>query len=145
MARYDEKGRQIPDPTPVEWPLGLTRPRTLAEEIQRHIRGHVSELAAREGYETEEEANDFEVGDDWEEPLTAYEVMGAERVPDYSIDPKAPSSPVSGGAEAKPGAKPEGGENAAGEASPEDPAPNPAPKSRLSSAPKKSEGAFGRG
>lgn len=66
--------REYPDPTPVEVPLGYRRPPTLQEEISRIVRQQMSQQAAAEGFETFEEADDFEVDDD-PDPLSAYEML----------------------------------------------------------------------
>ena len=72
---HDEYGREIPDPTPRALPVGLKRPETLAEQIQRMVRTHVSDAAAQTGQETFQEADDFETGDDEDdEPSTPYEM-----------------------------------------------------------------------
>lgn len=73
VIRQDEKGREVPDPTPVEIPLGMKRPETLAEQVQRLVRRQVSEYAAMHGHETFEEADDLEVDDDFD-PSTPYEL-----------------------------------------------------------------------
>lgn len=74
MAKYNDKGEEIPDDTPVEMPLGFTRPLTIEERIARAIRGHISQMAADEGFETFEEANDFtEEGED-EMPVSEHEL-----------------------------------------------------------------------
>lgn len=75
--KYDELGRELPDDTPVEAPVGLKRPPTLHEMIAMHVRSAVfAQRAAQVGMETEEEANDFDLdGDDDEElPVTPYEM-----------------------------------------------------------------------
>lgn len=64
MATFDELGRQVPDPRPVEVPVGLKRPLTLQEEIKRFVRSELSTRAAAEGVETFEEADDFELDED---------------------------------------------------------------------------------
>lgn len=56
--------REEPDPTPVEWPAHLRRPPTLAEEIKRLVRIEVSRAAEEAGFESFEEADDFDVDDD---------------------------------------------------------------------------------
>lgn len=61
QTSHDERGREIPDQTPVELPAGCKVPESLDSMIARMVRGHVSELAAKEGMETFEEANDFEL------------------------------------------------------------------------------------
>lgn len=69
----DEHGREIPDPNPVEVPLGMKRPETLAEQVQRLVRTSVSAYAEMHGEETFAEADDLEVDDDFD-PSTPYEV-----------------------------------------------------------------------
>lgn len=73
--KYDEFGREIPDQTPVEIPIGFKRPLTLQEEIQRAIRGEMSRQAAAEGMESFEEANDFDTEDVLDDPRSNHEIM----------------------------------------------------------------------
>lgn len=70
---HDEKGREIPDQTPVALPIGWKAPPTLHEQIQRYIRNEVSRQAAELGEETFEEADDFYVEDD-PEMRSPYEI-----------------------------------------------------------------------
>lgn len=77
MAKYNESGEEMANGDPIEMPIGLKRPPSLHETIAMHVR---SAMFAREmseqGFETEEEANDFDVdGDDEpdELPITPYE------------------------------------------------------------------------
>lgn len=71
-ARHDANGGEVLDPTPMQPPLGYKRTPSLAEQIRQQI------LLAKIGLdddaieETEEEADDFEVGDDYE-PLSPHE------------------------------------------------------------------------
>jgi len=83
MAKYNERGQQIPDQTPIEVPLGWKRPETLTEQIRRLIRVQMSAAAVEEGKETFAEANDFDCGEeDPEAYLTPYEVVGmSEEIP----------------------------------------------------------------
>lgn len=62
--KFDDQGREIPDPTPVEVPFAARRPESLQDMIRRLVRTDVSKAAEQVGAETFEEANDFEVGDD---------------------------------------------------------------------------------
>lgn len=62
--RYNELGQECPDDTPVEVPLGMKRPPTLQEQIQMMVRTQLSRAAERNGHETFEESNDFDVDDD---------------------------------------------------------------------------------
>ena len=71
----DERGWEIPDPTPVEIPAGFSRPESLEAMVQRMVRTRVSDIAAEEGFETFEEADDFEVDEEdyVNDPSTPYE------------------------------------------------------------------------
>ena len=73
-GRLDEKGREIPDPTPVSLPVGFQTPEPLDVRIQRLVRTQLSNLADEQGYETFEEAEDFEVPDDDMDPATPFEM-----------------------------------------------------------------------
>ena len=59
-----------PDPTPVEIPLDMTRPESIEEMMARMINARFSVMAEAAGFETEEEANDFDTGepDEWSSP-----------------------------------------------------------------------------
>lgn len=69
----NEKGHEIPDPIPAAIPLQWQRPPTLQEQIKSMIRREMSQAAAQDGLETFEEADDFDVGDDFD-PQSPYEV-----------------------------------------------------------------------
>lgn len=76
MARFDAKGRHIPDPTPVEIPTGVRTPLSLADEIKRYVRHELSIRADAAQYETFQEADDFDVEeDDVEDWVSPYEVL----------------------------------------------------------------------
>lgn len=73
--KYDELGRELPDPTRIEAPVEFKRPETLEEKIARAV--YTLEWRKRvqaQGYETAEEADDFDVADDVELPTTQYEL-----------------------------------------------------------------------
>lgn len=73
--KYDERGRELPDPTPIAIPVGFNRPETLQEQIRRLVRNEFSQVAAATGFETFDEANDFDVPDaDAELHATEYEM-----------------------------------------------------------------------
>lgn len=106
MLGFDAKGREIPDPTPIEVAPGAIRPESLTSIMQRMIRQHLSQAAEEHGFESLEEANDFDVGEDeWDDQLTKYEVMGDEfgiaEVEDTEIrrdpEPGAPGEPLRSG------------------------------------------------
>jgi hypothetical protein len=73
MARYDDYGRELPDPTPVSVPAGFARPIALHEQIKRLIRTEMSRQAVTEEKESFEEADDFDVDEDGD-PLSPYEI-----------------------------------------------------------------------
>lgn len=73
MAIFNEKGQQIPDPTPIEVPLNFKRPLSIQEEIKRFVRSEFSQRAADQGHETFEEADDFVVEDELGEFVSPYE------------------------------------------------------------------------
>lgn len=71
--KYNERGEEIPDPTKPEVPLGFKRPESLAEQVKRLVRSEQMRMLARQsGHETFDEADDFEVGDDFD-PRSPYE------------------------------------------------------------------------
>lgn len=73
-ALHDEKGHEVPDQTPVALPVNFKRPETLAEQVQRLVRTQVSRQAGEAGFETFEESEDFEVGDE-QDPQSRYETF----------------------------------------------------------------------
>lgn len=120
-ARLDEKGREVVDPTPIAPPVGYKRPPTLVEQLRNMIRSDaLAREAAAAGYETFEEADDFDIADDPIDPKTPYEIgfepqisvaelrrrQAAEKaagfLPDDPATPRqgAPEAPASGGGEA---------------------------------------------
>lgn len=72
-SKLDQNGHEILDPTPKSIPVGFKRPETLQEQIRRLVRTEVSEAAGANGWDTFEEADDFEIDDDPEIP-TPYEM-----------------------------------------------------------------------
>lgn len=74
----DEHGREKPNPTPMQPPIGYKKQPTIAEQMRAAIR-QASLEAAQMGQETEEEANDFDVGEDME-PHSPWEH-------DFDVDP----------------------------------------------------------
>lgn len=73
QAVLDGFGQELPDPTPIAVPAGFKRPETLAEQVQRLVRTHISREAAEAGMETFEESEDFDIPDDPDDPTTVYE------------------------------------------------------------------------
>lgn len=89
-ARLDKNGHEILDPRPVEMPVGFHRPETLAEQIQRMVRTEFSEAASNAGFESFEDADDFDVEDEID-PGSPYEmefdpVLGREVSPQMVVE-----------------------------------------------------------
>lgn len=72
MSYIDENGREVLDDTPVALPVSFKRPPTLQEQMRAMIK-QMSIEASQEGAETLEEADDFDIGDDYD-PTSPYEV-----------------------------------------------------------------------
>lgn len=71
--RHNSDGEEILDPTPMQPPLGYKKTLSLHEQIAQQVRRMKLELLRDDDVmETDEEADDFEVGDDFE-PLSKYE------------------------------------------------------------------------
>jgi len=71
--RHNEKGEEILDPTPMQPPLGYKKSLSLSEQIAQQVRiSLIKRLEDEMEPETDEEADDFVVGDDYE-PLSKYE------------------------------------------------------------------------
>lgn len=81
---FDDKGREIPDKTPLEMPLGLKKPESMEDMIRRYVRVEASKVARHEGMETFEEADDFDMEDedDLEDPYSVYYVNEQEMKPE---------------------------------------------------------------
>lgn len=72
--KYNERGHEILDPTPVEMPVRFHRPPTLQEQIKAFVQRELSTVAEAQGVETFEDADDFDVPDDPIDPTTPWEL-----------------------------------------------------------------------
>lgn len=63
--QFNEFGEELPDSTPIAKPLRFNRPGSTLDEIRRNL-GLAEKLAQQQGDESFEEADDFEVGDDFD-------------------------------------------------------------------------------
>lgn len=122
---------EYPDPQPTHIHPDLKRAETMDEKIRRIVKVNVSQAAMEAGTETLDEANDFDVLDDFEvpEPVSKHEVFDME--PEYPVgsnpltepapDPEGDSSP-SGQEKNSPsnssGSEPDGGDPAGSETQP---------------------------
>ena len=91
-AELDENGSELLNPTPVNTNIELEKPLSMQEQIERLMKGKLSQQAWLQGEETFEEANDFDVDDEFiNEPLSGYEVQELEE--EYiTTQPNAPES-----------------------------------------------------
>lgn len=73
--RYlDHRGRERPDPTPVAPPVGYRKGKTLQQQIRDMVRNEqLQRELDRAGFDTFEEADDFDVDDDFD-PKSPYEM-----------------------------------------------------------------------
>lgn len=99
-AVLDENGHEVLDNSPVAIPLRFTRVQSEFERVAHLVRLQMSVLADDQGYETFDEANDFDVGDDLEfgqgyEELDNEETFYAHRSDPTGRPPDAP--PISPG------------------------------------------------
>lgn len=89
----DQDGREVLDTTPVAPPVGYRRQPSMVENIRAMIRSEkLRQEAAEAGYETFEEADDFDVGDDYD-PTSPYE---------GDFEPLPPPEPPSAGPASQP-------------------------------------------
>lgn len=95
MAKYNEFHEQIPDRTPIELPLGYNKPEPLQDMIRRMVRVE-SDLASRQGFDSLEEADDFECGDEFDSVESRYQtILMQEEYPNgTNVSEKKTESPV---------------------------------------------------
>lgn len=75
-ATLDKEGREWLDQTPVEIPIPFTRPEPIHLRLRRIVERYHQEMKDAEEYETFDDADDFEVGDNvpsYEDKPTEYE------------------------------------------------------------------------
>lgn len=80
-------GQLVPDPTPMAPPIGYRPQPSIADMIRQQVLA-ISRDAAREGNESLEEADDFEVGDD-PEISSPYELDLESEVPIRVLEARA--------------------------------------------------------
>jgi len=73
-AVLNERGHEIVSNKPVALPIDFKRPPTLAEQIRQMVKTELSQSASDQGMETFEEADDFDVGDDFD-PQSPHEMV----------------------------------------------------------------------
>lgn len=117
-ALFGESRREILSAIPIAPPVGYVQQPSLAERIRSMVRSeHLRAAAEGAGFETFEESEDFEVGEDYD-PKSPYEVDASDGVP---LGPPAKSSAAPSKAAEAPGG---GGSAATKESAPVSP-PSP--------------------
>lgn len=86
VRQLDSLGREIISDERVEIPARLRRPDTIAEQIQRTVRHELSLAASNVGFESFDEADDFDVGD--EDPRSIHELDDDQLEYDIRHDPR---------------------------------------------------------
>lgn len=72
-AKLDHHGHERGSDKPIAMPTGMKRPETLQEQISRLVRSeHFNRAMGQPDHETYDEADDFDVGEDYD-PLSPYE------------------------------------------------------------------------
>lgn len=66
-------GKEFPNPVPMESPIGFVPMKPLHEQIREMVLREIGSQAEINGMETPEEADDFEVGDDFD-PSSPWEL-----------------------------------------------------------------------
>lgn len=67
-------GRQVPDPVPLAPPIGYKKQASMVEIVRDMVRSERAQQALRDaGFETLEESDDFDVGDEPEHLVSGYE------------------------------------------------------------------------
>lgn len=106
-ATLDKQGREWLDQTPIECPVPYTRPEPMHLRLRRIVERYHQEMKDAEEYETFDDADDFEVGDNvpsYEDKPTEYEqdfMPHSERIKQMFPEQKQKTAP-------KPQAQPAG-------------------------------------
>lgn len=90
--RHDHLNREVLDKTPVEMPLGYEKPESLESMIARMIRT-TSIQAEKAGFETAEEADDFD-DDDEGEMKSEYQFTDMQEENPYAIPKPTAKAPM---------------------------------------------------
>lgn len=89
-SRLNADGHEILDNSPVAIPVKFKRVDAITQKVAELVQGEFSRLAEKEGYETFEDADDFDVGDDYD-PHSPYELNEEQEYYDHRNDPRLKS------------------------------------------------------
>lgn len=84
------EGHEILDNSPVAIPLRFKRVDNITQKVQDLVAKEFSRLAEKQGYETFEEADDFDCGDDYD-PRSPYELDQEQEYYDHRAERRANS------------------------------------------------------
>lgn len=74
VTRYRGQAYETPDPVPFQPTVKMVRGMGLKDQVQQYVRSEAMRMIAEQsGHETFQEANDFDVDDDYFDPTTPYE------------------------------------------------------------------------
>lgn len=82
MAKLDDNGHEIVSDEKVAIPVRFRRVESLTEQVRRIMMEQASMVAASEGYETFEEADDFAIEDDYD-PRSPHEMSIEQELEGY--------------------------------------------------------------
>jgi len=97
----NENGHEILDDTPVAMPVGFKRPATMTEMIRQYVKTELSKQASDSGQESWEEADDFDIGDDYD-PKSPWELTFDQEMALNKIESMTEQSTASPSGEAEP-------------------------------------------
>lgn len=72
LKRLTDFGSEIPDPVPMAPPVGYIKQPSIFENMRALVKAELARKAADEGFDTEEDDNNFDVGED-RDPLSRHE------------------------------------------------------------------------
>ncbi len=94
------KHPELPDPIPLEMPIGFDHPPSIRELVQEYVRSEMSQQASKDDMGTFEEEDDFEEDDEALLDLSGFEVHEFEMVDEDPQGVPAEDTPVQDGPEA---------------------------------------------
>lgn len=108
LSTYNEKGEECPSDVPTSVTVKL-RPSSSSADLRRMIREELSRAAAEQGIESFEEADDFDVGEDYD-PQSPWELQADQADAEIAWPEAKPEAPPP--EEPQPGTNPSPGDKA---------------------------------
>lgn len=95
LAGIGKDGKEYGDPVPMAPPIGYNNPPPLSAMIKSMVQRELSDIADREGFDSFEEGDDFEVEDDeFFDRATPYEKHFDPPATDPDAGPQEPAQPA---------------------------------------------------